>query len=98
MSEEFELEIESCRSPETEQERLDRQGIYGEIKRELIKRGIPAEEIAFIHDFDTPAKKARAFADANAGKIRVMTAMLDTQTQPLKDGEVRVEVDERLRE
>jgi hypothetical protein len=53
---------------------LDRLGIYGEIKRELIKRGIPAEEIAFIHDFDTPAKKARAFAEVNAGKIRVMLA------------------------
>jgi len=74
MPEEFELEEELCRGFETEQERLDRQGIYGEIKRELIKRGIPAEEIAFIHDFNTPAKKARAFADANAGKIRVMIA------------------------
>ncbi len=59
---------------ETESERLDRLGIYGEIKRELIKRGIPAEEIAFIHDFATSAKKAQAFADANAGKIRVMLA------------------------
>lgn len=74
MSEEFELEDEVCRNLETEQERLDRQGIYGEIKRELVKRGIPAEEIAFIHDFDTPAKKARAFAKANAGQIRVMLA------------------------
>ncbi len=59
---------------ETQSERLDRLGIYGEIKRELIKRGIPAGEISFIHDFDTPAKKARAFAEANAGKIRVMIA------------------------
>jgi len=74
MPEEFELEDEACRSFETEQERLDRQGIYGEIRRELIKRGIPAEEIAFIHDFDTPTKKAQAFAKANAGQIRVMLA------------------------
>ncbi|HMX29168.1 MAG TPA: hypothetical protein PLD20_16730 [Blastocatellia bacterium] len=59
---------------ETESERLDRLGIYGEIKRELVKRGIPAEEIAFIHDFATPAKKADAFAAANAGRIRVMLA------------------------
>ncbi len=72
MSEEFN-EIDTVKL-ETESERLDRLGIYGEIKRELIKRGIPAEEIAFIHDFDTPAKKARAFADVNAGKIRVMIA------------------------
>jgi hypothetical protein len=74
MPEEFEPEDEVCHNLETEQERLDRQGIYGEIKRELIKRGIPAEEIAFIHDFDTPAKKALAFAKANAGQIRVMLA------------------------
>jgi hypothetical protein len=74
MSEEYEFEDEACRSLETEHERLDRQGIYGEIKRELVKRGIPAEEIAFIHDFDTPTKKAQAFAKANAGQIRVMLA------------------------
>jgi len=74
MSEDLELEEEVCRSVETEQERLDRQGVYGEIKRELVKRGIPTEEIAFIHDFDTPAKKAQAFAKANAGQIRVMLA------------------------
>jgi hypothetical protein len=59
---------------ETTCERLDRLGIYGEIKRELGKRGIPADEIAFIHDFDTPAKKSQAFADVNAGKIRVLLA------------------------
>jgi hypothetical protein len=64
--EEIELEEEGCQTVETEQERLDRGGIYGEIKRELIKRGIPANEIAFIHDYKTPAEKARAFADANA--------------------------------
>jgi helicase-like protein len=72
--EEIELEEEACQTVETEQERLDRDGIYGEIKRELIKRGIPAHEIAFIHDFKTPAEKAMAFADANAGKIGVMIA------------------------
>jgi hypothetical protein len=46
--EEIGLEEEGCHTVETEQERLDRDGIYGEIKRELIKRGIPAHEIAFI--------------------------------------------------
>lgn len=59
---------------ETAEEALMREGIYGEIKRALIARGIPASEIAFIHDFATPAKKAQAFADCNAGRIRVMLA------------------------
>ena len=45
---EIEYEEVACQTVETEQERLDRDGIYGEIKRELIKRGIPAHEIAFI--------------------------------------------------
>lgn len=68
------IAAEEIRVAETESERLDRLGIYGEIKRELIKRGIPADEIAFIHDFDTPTKKNKAFADVNAGRIRVMLA------------------------
>ncbi|MEP7342653.1 MAG: helicase-related protein [Acidobacteriota bacterium] len=59
---------------ETAEEISTREGIYGEIKRALIARGIPAAEIAFIHDFSTPAKKAQAFADCNAGRIRVMLA------------------------
>jgi len=59
---------------ETAEEASLREGIYGEIKRALIARGVPAAEIAFIHDFATPAKKAQAFADCNAGRIRVLLA------------------------
>lgn len=59
---------------ETAEEISAREGVYGEIKRALIARGIPAAEIAFIHDFPTPARKAQAFADCNAGRIRVMLA------------------------
>ncbi len=77
-NEEFIIEADD-RIAETQSERLDRLGIYGEIKRELIKRGIPASEIAFIHDFDTPAKKSKAFADANAGKICTLTIKFQTE-------------------
>jgi len=59
---------------ETAEEISVREGIYGKIKQALIAKGIPAAEIAFIHDFSTPAKKAQAFADCNAGRIRVMLA------------------------
>lgn len=59
---------------ETSEEISARAGVYGEIKHALIARGIPAAEIAFIHDFQTPAKKAQAFADCNAGRIRVLLA------------------------
>src|SRR5262245_35438032 len=57
---------------ETAAEILARDNIYGEIKRALVARGIPAEEIAIIHDYPTPAKKAKVFAEVNAGKIRVL--------------------------
>src|SRR5262249_62249418 len=57
---------------ETAAEILARDNIYGEIKRALVARGIPAEENALIHDYPTPAKKAKVFAEGNAGKIRVL--------------------------
>lgn len=60
------------KSYESAAEILARDGIYGEIKRALIIRGIPVEEIAFIHDYSTPAKKAKVFADVNAGRVRVL--------------------------
>ena len=59
---------------ETAEEISERRSIYGEIKRALTARGIPAEEIAFIHDFATPAAKVQAFAAVNAGRIRVLIA------------------------
>ena len=59
---------------ETAEELSARTGIYGAIKRALIARGIPANEIAFIHDFKTPKQKAAAFAACNAGSIRIMLA------------------------
>ena len=73
MAEPLELEPDET-TVETAEEISTRAGIYGEIKRLLMARGIPASEIAFIHDFPTPAKKAQAFAEVNAGRIRVMIA------------------------
>ena len=73
MAEPLEIEFDET-TIETADEISAREGIYGEIKRLLVARGIPAHEIAFIHDFPTPAKKAQAFADVNAGRIRVMIA------------------------
>src|SRR5262245_63691966 len=59
-------------SYETAAEIWARDSVYGEIKRALIARGIPTEEIAFIHDYPTPARKSKVFAEVNAGKIRVL--------------------------
>lgn len=45
---------------------------YSELKTELIKRGIPAEQVAFIHDYNTNAKKAKLFDAVNDGLVRVV--------------------------
>lgn len=46
--------------------------LYEDLRARLVKLGIPAKEIAFIHDADTDAKKSKLFADVNDGKVRVL--------------------------
>jgi N12 class adenine-specific DNA methylase len=46
--------------------------VYDDVKAKLIAAGIPANEVAFIHDFDTAAKKAGLYRDVNDGRIRVL--------------------------
>ncbi len=57
-----------------EEETLDGESarLYDDLKARLVKKGIPAKEIAFIHDADTDAKKSRLFDDVNEGKVRVL--------------------------
>ena len=46
--------------------------IYADMKNMLIGLGVPAREIAFIHDADSDAKKAELFKDINEGKVRIL--------------------------
>ena len=46
--------------------------VYKDVRDKLIARGIPANEIAFIHDYDTKAKKQALFRAVNEGRIRVL--------------------------
>jgi len=48
------------------------QGVYGDIRAKLIAKGIPAEQIAFIHDAHTDAQKAELFAKVRSGQVRVL--------------------------
>jgi len=58
---------------ETAEEISLKNGVYHEIKRKLNERfQIPPYEIAFIHEADTPAKKATLFKAVNAGRVRVL--------------------------
>lgn len=46
--------------------------VYDDIKTKLTASGVPAEEIAFIHDADTEAKKKELFAKVRTGQVRVL--------------------------
>jgi N12 class adenine-specific DNA methylase/SAM-dependent methyltransferase len=61
-------------APEVESQDERRMGhfVYSEIRAELIQRGIPHAEIAFIHDYTTKAQRDGLFAAMNAGRIRVL--------------------------
>ncbi|MDX2256545.1 MAG: DEAD/DEAH box helicase family protein [Pseudanabaenaceae cyanobacterium bins.39] len=50
----------------------DRWNSYCYIRDTLVMLGIPADQIAFIHDYDTDTKKARLFEAINEGKIRIV--------------------------
>ncbi len=45
---------------------------YNDLKYKLVQKGIPAEEIAFIHDANTDEQKQTLFDRVNAGAIRVL--------------------------
>lgn len=46
--------------------------VYDDMRQKLIAKGIPAEEIAFIHDANTDIRKAKLFSDMRAGAVRVL--------------------------
>ncbi|QNK40241.1 DEAD/DEAH box helicase family protein [Caproicibacter fermentans] len=46
--------------------------VYSDIRDKLIARGVPAEQIAFIHNADTEVKKKELFAKVRAGQVRVL--------------------------
>ena len=46
--------------------------VYNDLRDKLIARGIPAEEIAFVHDANNEAQKKELFAKVRRGKIRVL--------------------------
>lgn len=46
--------------------------VYDDIRRKLIVKGIPAEEIAFIHSANNDRQKAELFAKVRSGKVRIL--------------------------
>lgn len=46
--------------------------VYTDLKRKLIDKGIPEEEIEFIHNANTEFKKKELFAKVRAGNVRIL--------------------------
>ena len=46
--------------------------VYDDIKKKLVARGVPENEIAFIHDANTDEKKKALFAKVRSGQVRVL--------------------------
>ena len=46
--------------------------VYNDIRKKLIERGIPAEEVKFIHEADTDIKKKELFQKTRKGEVRVL--------------------------
>ncbi len=51
--------------------------IYNYLKTELVKAGIPAEEIAFIHDAATDAQRDMLFKEMRSGKKKILIGSTD---------------------
>lgn len=45
---------------------------YDDLRAALIEQGVPASEIEFIHDYDTPQQKKSLFNKVNDGRVRIL--------------------------
>ena len=46
--------------------------VYDDIREKLIARGVPAEQVRFIHEANTDAQKKELFAKVRSGEVRVL--------------------------
>jgi len=63
--------------------------VYNDVKAKLVIAGVPANEIAFIQDYDSDAAKLALFKDVRSGKVRILMG----STQKMGSG---TNVQERL--
>ena len=46
--------------------------VYHDIKRKLIRKGVPEKEIAFIHEANTELRKTELFGKVRSGQVRFL--------------------------
>lgn len=65
-------ELDEKELEETQENEYQFTDVYNDIKKKLIEKGVPEEQIAFIHDAITEAKKEELFAKVRVGDIRIL--------------------------
>lgn len=65
-------ELDEKELEETQENEYQFTDVYNDIKKKLIEKGVPEEQIAFIHDATTEAKKEELFAKVRVGDIRIL--------------------------
>ena len=46
--------------------------VYDDVRDKLVAKGVPREEVAFIHEATTETKKAELFAKVRSGQVRIL--------------------------
>nr|WP_242837066.1 DEAD/DEAH box helicase family protein [Dehalobacter restrictus] len=46
--------------------------VYDDVRQKLVFQGVPADELAFIHNADTETKKKELFAKVRKGQVRIL--------------------------
>ncbi len=46
--------------------------VYDDVREKLVAKGIPREEVAFIHEAGTETKKAELFSKVRSGQVRIL--------------------------
>lgn len=46
--------------------------VYDDIRNKLVAKGVPREEVAFIHEANTENQKAELFSKVRAGQVRFL--------------------------
>ena len=62
--------------------------VYDDIRQKLIARGVPADEIKFIHEADTEAKKLELFKKVRRGDVRILMGSTQKMGAGIKDSMV----------
>ena len=46
--------------------------VYNDVRNKLLERGVPSDEIEFIHNANSDSKKAKLFKDVRTGNVRIL--------------------------